>query len=225
MVAHGARHLLFISRSGDSKPQAWSVLEELQAAGWDAQVLAVNIGDDTALENALTACSKTMPPIRGCIQGAMTRLDSTFETMTPSLFERCIKPKVQGSWNLHRALPLDIDFFIMLSSCAGIVGGRAQTNYNAGNAFQDALAHHRQSQGLQATTLDLGHMQGVGILAERTDGLFDRAVCTTFGKQVVSENESHALLEYYCRLVNLDNCAQTAVGLCTREQFVVDNIT
>jgi hypothetical protein len=34
----------------------------------------------------------------------------------------CTRAKIQGSWNLHEALPKHLDFFVMLSSISGIIG-------------------------------------------------------------------------------------------------------
>ena len=72
-------------------------------------------------------------------------------------------PKVQGSWNLHEAMPKDLDFFVFLSSSAGVIGARGQANYAVGNGFQDALASHRRSMGLAAVSLDLGPVLGAGV--------------------------------------------------------------
>lgn len=77
-------------------------------------------------------------------------------------------PKVHGSWNLHKHLPKDMDFYVLLSSSAGIAGSPGQCNYSAGNAFQDALAHYRRSKGLAACSIDTGIVLGVGFLAEDT---------------------------------------------------------
>jgi KR domain len=75
------------------------------------------------------------------------------------------RPKMQGSWNLHELLPNDLSFFVLLSSSAGVIGARGQANYNAGNGFQDALAHHRRKMGLSAVSLDLGIILGAGVCA------------------------------------------------------------
>lgn len=62
-----------------------------------------------------------------------------------------LKVKVKGTLNLQKAFASpDLDFFIMLSSAANILGTRGQANYNAGNAVQDALAH-AQSKTSQRT--------------------------------------------------------------------------
>jgi hypothetical protein len=88
--------------------------------------------------------------------------------MTSESFLAAVRPKVNGSWNLHTLLPQDMDFFVMLSSSAGIVGARGQGNYSAGNAYQDALAHYRVSRNLPAATIDLGMILGVGYVAENS---------------------------------------------------------
>ncbi|RAL06965.1 KR-domain-containing protein [Aspergillus homomorphus CBS 101889] len=60
----------------------------------------------------------------------------------------------------------DLDFFIMFSSISGVIGNPGQTNYAAGNAFEDALALFRHQQGHPATTIDLGAVRDVGYIAE-----------------------------------------------------------
>lgn len=55
----------------------------------------------------------------------------------------------------------------MLSSIAGVIGSAGQSNYAAGNTFQDALARHRRAQGEHGIALDLAAISGVGAVAER----------------------------------------------------------
>ena len=106
-------------------------------------------------------------------------------------FNAAVRPKVQGSWNLHRQLG-DVDFFIMLSSLMGVMGGAGQANYAAGGAFQDALASHRRSQGLPAVTIDLGMVKAVGYVAT-TQGVSDRLA--RIGFKPISEDEVLCILE------------------------------
>ncbi|RYP21061.1 hypothetical protein DL765_002468 [Monosporascus sp. GIB2] len=87
--------------------------------------------------------------------------------MTRQQFFAATRPKVQGSWYLHKDLPADMDF-ILLSPSVGIAGSRGQGNYSAGNAYEDALAHYRRSRSLAACSTDLGMVLGVGFLAEET---------------------------------------------------------
>lgn len=52
--------------------------------------------------------------------------------MTPEQWSLSVNPKAPGTWNLHKFIPEDIDFFVMLSSSSGIAGTRGQGNYAAG---------------------------------------------------------------------------------------------
>ena len=88
--------------------------------------------------------------------------------MTRDQFHDTIVPKVYGSWNIHKHFPKDLDFYILLSSAYGYAGARSQGNYAAGNSYQDALAHYRRSKGLNACTIDVVMVLGVGFLAEDT---------------------------------------------------------
>lgn len=81
-----------------------------------------------------------------------------------------MRPKVDGTWNLHHKLSKsDMDFFILLSSQVGAVGNASQAAYAAANVFLDAFAGFRNRQGLPAVSLGLGRVVGVGFVAENDD--------------------------------------------------------
>ena len=115
--------------------------------------------------------------------------------MSLSDFQAAIRPKVDGSWNLHSLLPKGMDFFVMLSSLAGIVGLAGMANYACGNTYQDALVQHRIAQTEKAVSLDLCNIENVGYVAER-EGLTE--ALDLQGISVLTEAEFLALLEYYC---------------------------
>jgi aryl carrier-like protein len=103
-----------------------------------------------------------------------------------------IKPKVDGSWNLHTLLPKDMDFFILLSSQSGLLGAHGQSNYAAGNVFQDELARHRATRGESAISIDLGSISSVGYVANNSEVM---AQALKQGIEDFSEEELLSLLE------------------------------
>lgn len=112
--------------------------------------------------------------------------------MTLADYEAAIRPKVQGTWNLHNQLPQELDFFLMLSSTSGIIGNPSQAAYAAASTFLDAFANYRNALGLAAATLDLGVILDVGYVAENKDLAKN---LERQGFEGTSENELMALIE------------------------------
>ena len=78
-----------------------------------------------------------------------------------------ILPKVDGTWNLHKALTdQPLDFFFMSSSTVTIVNQPGQGNYNAANTFLEAFCQYRHSLGLPASVLNICPIDDVGFVAE-----------------------------------------------------------
>ncbi|KAI0835530.1 ketoacyl-synt-domain-containing protein [Hypoxylon sp. FL0890] len=169
LAANGAKHIVFLSRSGATSELAKSCLDLLRNRGTEVQVYKVDICNGEALEQVSSEIQHSMPPVKGIFQCAAVLRDSVFENMTYEEWRSATRPKTFGSWNLHRVFGTDLDFFVFLSSSAGVIGNRGQANYAAGNAFQDALARHinTESSGTtHAVSVDLGPILGAGMLAE-----------------------------------------------------------
>ena len=121
--------------------------------------------------------------------------DAAFETMTHSEFQIAVTPKVTGTQNLHSLLPSSLDFFVCLSSATSIIGIPGQSNYAAGNSYQDALARYRVAAGKKAVSLDLGTILSVGYVSEHVGS---RKFLQSKGIVDIREVEYLALLDYYC---------------------------
>ncbi|THV45303.1 hypothetical protein BGAL_0505g00070 [Botrytis galanthina] len=199
MANRGARSLILLSRTQrqNHSDAAKSVLARLAEQGVQVATPACDISDFEQLRTSLEVC-KYMPPIRGCIQGSMVLCDSTFANMALDAFNAAVKPKVDGTWNLHRTLPNGMDFFIMLASIAGVMGIHGQANYACGNTYQDEFARYRCQLGEKAVSLDLGIVSNVGWVAEQK--MISRASNTLEDLPAirVSESELYAVLDYYC---------------------------
>ena len=175
LVAHGARNLILISRSAsdldleqNQATEGARFVRELRAMGCRVLPLSCDIAVASALATALRAGADAgLPPVRGVVQGAMLLRDAVFEQMTPADWEGGLRPKLYGTWNLHTefAQPNSLDFFVLLSSVAGVVGIASQANYAAGGAYEDALARWRQARGLPGVAVDLGPISDIGYVS------------------------------------------------------------
>ncbi|KAG6365680.1 hypothetical protein INS49_007291 [Diaporthe citri] len=164
MMSRGARNFICLSRSGvGGNREAQKFIQEVEKAGATILAPACNIAHRDAVEKTLRDCSSKVPPIKGCIQGAMVLHDELMDNMTAKVWKEPLEPKYHGSLNLHELLPQDLDFCIFLSSFAGVNGNGGQSNYAAGNTYQGSLARHRVQRGLRGITVDLGLILEAGL--------------------------------------------------------------
>lgn len=71
MASRGARNLILLNRSGVGSEIAVGFMEELKANGVHAEAPKCDVTSADSLTAVLADCAKTMPPIKGCIQGSM----------------------------------------------------------------------------------------------------------------------------------------------------------
>jgi acyl transferase domain-containing protein/acyl carrier protein len=166
MAERGALHLVLVGRRGPGA-EARSRLAALVKRGVDVQSLECDVSVASELERALAGTSRQLPPIRGVVHSAGIIDDGLFVQMTPERLARVFAPKVAGGWNLHRAFQgVELDFFVLFSSAASLIGSAGQASYVAANAFLDGLAWFRRSVGLPGLSLNWGAWAEVGAAAE-----------------------------------------------------------
>ncbi|KAF2446770.1 ketoacyl-synt-domain-containing protein [Karstenula rhodostoma CBS 690.94] len=151
LAERGAKHVVLLSRRPPKEAFEKRVFGSLE--GCETYHIQCDIAQRADVEAlAATIAARGLPTVRGIIQSAHTLQDRSIDSMTLEDFSIPLAPKLNGTLNLQKAFASpDLDFFIMLSSAANIVGTRGQANYNAGNAVQDALAQ------MQSLTTDKTH--------------------------------------------------------------------
>ncbi|WP_279571314.1 SDR family NAD(P)-dependent oxidoreductase, partial [Streptomyces hainanensis] len=156
VTAHGVRHLLLTSRRGPDAPGADALVAALTELGAQVTITAC----DTADRSAVTKLLATIPsehPLTGVIHAAGVLDDALIETLTAEQVETVLRPKVDAALHLHELTQnRDLTAFVLFSSAAGVLGAPGQANYAAANAFLDALATHRHTHRLPATSIAWG---------------------------------------------------------------------
>jgi acyl transferase domain-containing protein len=180
MVANGARRLLLVGRTPLPPRALWRTLppehpaaarveavRALEAMGVSVHPVSADVGDEAALAAVLEAHDREgWPPIRGVVHAAGLAEAQLLLNVDGDAWRRVTRPKVAGAWNLHRLTrSAPLDFFVLFSSIAGVLGQYGQSSYAAGNAFLDGLALFRRACGLPALSVAWGPWAGVGMLA------------------------------------------------------------
>jgi myxalamid-type polyketide synthase MxaC len=175
MIEQGAHCLVLASRS-DPAPAAREALRSFEQAGAHVVCAQCDVADDRAVAGLIARLGAELPPLRGVVHAAGALDDGILLQQTWPRFAEVLAAKAAGAWHLHthtRHLPLD--FFVLFSSAAGLLGSPGQANYAAANAVLDALAHHRRAQGLAAGSLNWGPWAEVG-MAARSEAARQRRV-------------------------------------------------
>lgn len=166
----GVKQLVLLSRSGIKSDEAKAVVAAMEANGTKVFAPATDITSEADVRSVVDKVKAEMPQLRGIFHGAMVLDDGFLNTMDRGRFEKVLNPKVKGALNLHRATEgIALDFFLSFSSISSVIGNAGQANYVAANSFLDGFAHWRRSQGLAATTVNLGVLAQVGVVARNTD--------------------------------------------------------
>lgn len=165
MVAHGAKNLVALSRSGLATEEAQETFRAInKSTGSSMQVIEADACDREAIVHALVQIRRN-GPIKGVVNLAMVLGDAPMAEMTGDEWDRVLRVKTESAWGFHEETLNDpIEIFIMFSSIASVLGNRNQGNYNVGNTFLNALAEYRQSLGLPAISVALGAMTDIGVL-------------------------------------------------------------
>ncbi|MFF7035573.1 non-ribosomal peptide synthetase/type I polyketide synthase [Streptomyces griseus] len=171
LVRRGARRIVLVGRTPVPAREKWAgtdpataegravaLLRELEALGAQPVLATLDITDEDALTGWLDAHRQSgAPPVRGVFHLAGQVRDTLVADLDRAAFDAVHDPKTVGAHLLHRHLRDEpLEHFVLFASIASLLTTAGQTNYAAGNAFLDALAHHRRAQGLPALSLDWG---------------------------------------------------------------------
>ena len=161
LIEAGTKHLVLTGRSEPDRTGK-AAIDRLRR---DADVVFVqaDLTEEIEVAAAVARIRETMPPLKGVIHAAAVFEDALLSNADLGLFERVLRPKLDGAWNLHHAtLGLDLDFFVMFSTVLSLWGAAGQAAYTAANSFLDALALYRQAKRLPATVFNWGPWEDTG---------------------------------------------------------------
>ena len=165
MVERGAKHLVLLGR-GPASEAGQRAVENLRGNGSDVVYARGDVTQTDQLASVLDSIRATMPPLRGVIHAAGILDDGILARLDDKRLHEVMAPKVDGAWNLH-TLTRDaaLDFFVLFSSAAALLGSPGQAHYAAGNAFLDALAWYRRAEGKPALSINWGPWAEVGLVS------------------------------------------------------------
>jgi NADPH:quinone reductase-like Zn-dependent oxidoreductase/acyl carrier protein len=194
IVEQGGRHLVLVGRHPPDTAAAGR-LAPLRESGAEIVVEQADVAQREQIARVLDRIADTMPPLRGIVHAAGVLDDGMLLQQDRSRFARVMAPKVAGSWHVHTlTVHQPLDFFVLFSAGAAVLGLPGQGGYSAANTFVDALAHYRRARGLTALSINWGPWTSVGMAAAMDQRARDRfaemglgSITPTLGKQILTE--------------------------------------
>lgn len=171
LIEKGARNLVLLSRR---KPDG-NVSDKLNAwnnKGANVIVRQADVSKEAELQALVKEVNETMPGIKGVVHTAGILEDRMIQELSWEGFEKLFAGKVKGTFNLHHALKDNaLDFFVMASSIASVVGNMGQANYAAANYFMDVFAKYRRSLNLPAMSVCWGPWAAIGMASRDEENI------------------------------------------------------
>ena len=166
IVQDGGRHLVLLGRREPSLA-AVDALAALEAQGATCRTFAIDVADEGAVARMLEAVRASMPPLAGIFHAAGVLDNGLASLMDESQFDSVMPSKVDGAWHLD-ALTRDdtLDFFVLFSSLASMIGSPGQSNYAGANAYLEALAARRVAEGRHGLAIAWGPWAEAGMAAD-----------------------------------------------------------
>jgi acyl carrier protein len=162
------------------------LLEALRNQGTEVIADAVDVNDEAALRALLAKVREAGPPLRGIVHSAGVLADAGLQQQDATRFAQVFGPKVYGGHLLDTLTRSDpLDFFVLFSSVAAVLGSPGQANHSAANAFLDALARERSSRGLPGLSINWGAWTEVGAAVDR--GVAERIAAQGLGAVTPSQ--------------------------------------
>ncbi len=170
LVQQGARNLVLVGRR-NAPPEARTAIAQMEGTGTRVVVAQTDVSRKEQVASIFASIDDTMPPLRGIIHAAGVLDDGLLINLDRERLAAVMAPKVEGAWNLHTlTVNRPLDFFVLFSSVASVLGSPGQGSYAAANAFLDALSHHRHALGLPALTINWGPWGAAGMAAQANRG-------------------------------------------------------
>jgi acyl transferase domain-containing protein len=165
LIGQGARHLVLMGRSG-AHGEVAARIARFEAEGVGITIARGDVGNEADLRRTLAEIKSSGRSLRGVVHAAGVLDDGVLTELDVSRFQRVLAPKVLGG-SLLDALTREepLDFFVVFSSTASVLGSAGQGSYAAANAFLDALAHQRRGSGRPGLSVNWGAWSQVGMAA------------------------------------------------------------
>jgi microcystin synthetase protein McyG len=180
MAVRGAGHIVLLSRRDFPARSLWEPLSPenphcetvrrllgIEKLGARISVAQGDVADENGMRSLCKRFGNGEPPLRGVVHAAVEMTSRSIGDLDLELFQRACHAKALGGWILNQiTLQMELDFFVLFSSVAGLWGAAGLGHYAAACQSLDLLAQWRRQRGLRALSVNWGAWQEIRAASE-----------------------------------------------------------
>lgn len=167
-----------IIENGDNKKLSSKLksIIEIEKSGSEVNCMSADVSDENQMRHILKELRDKYGKINGIIHAAGVVGDGFIINKDFKKFREVLLPKVNGTWVLDNLTRDDeMDFFIMFSSLASIVGAPGQGDYTAANSYLDSYQAYRGKKNRRTVAVNWTGWKDAGMAADhevKDEGIF-----------------------------------------------------
>ncbi len=160
-----------LEEKGDERVAAKiRALQRIEEAGGEVLTAVADAGDEAQMRHVVDEATARFGEIHGVIHMAGVPGGGIIQLKTREMAERILSPKVKGTLVLDNIFrDRKLDFLVLYSSIASVLGEVGQADYCGASAFLDAYAHKHAGQGdwpVMAIDWEIWQEVGIGVNTE-----------------------------------------------------------
>lgn len=142
-------------------------IQKLENYGAHVYIVTADVTSRKKMKSKISQLIEKIGPLNGVIHAAGLPGEGILQLKTPESAKKILAPKTEGTLILEEITKgMKLDFFILCSSIASILGGIGLSDYCAANSFLDALAAQKnnlQQNRFIAVNWDMWGQVGMGL--------------------------------------------------------------
>lgn len=150
-------------------------IRKLENHGAHVYIVTADVTSRKKMKSEIFQLIEKVGPLNGVIHAAGLPGEGILQLKTPESAKKNLAPKIEGTLILKEITEdMKLDFFILCSSIASILGGIGLSDYCASNSFLDALAaqqNNQQQNRFIAVNWDMWGQVGMGLKTHMPDEL------------------------------------------------------
>jgi polyketide synthase PksN len=144
-LAKKVKARLVLAGRSDLGAEEKTCLQELESLGSEVVYIRTDVSKYEDVKNLIKKAKSRYQSIDGIIHSAGITRDAFLQKKTPEDMEEVLAPKIYGTRYLDGATREEnLDFFVLFSSTAAVLGNVGQCDYAYANSFMDYFAERRE---------------------------------------------------------------------------------